>query len=137
MLFSYGFKVWTIAAITADKDLQRRTLNNEGSPQRLVALQQTAREMACRCAMENETISTLVILVPVKFGYLFRWIIPVFQMLTDTERTDDMAYFRHQQLYILTAQMVVVIVRNDEVVYLRHIRGLIYVCSRECFSEDG
>ena len=146
MLFSYGLEVWTVAAVAAYKDLQRRTLNDEGSPQRLITLQQTAREMTCRCAMENKTISTTRDMdYELKQDYLEksnyyyskkdRATLTALRML---DYKDVEAYFVKVKSKFLKGKLFEIVIEEEDVI-LHSTSSLILKCLREegVFHEES
>src|SRR6266478_6971503 len=60
-------------------------------------------------------------LIPVLFNDLFRCITPVFKMLAYSQTADHMFYLILQCHNRFIIQMVVMVVRDEQVVYRRHI----------------
>ena len=59
------------------------------------------------------------------------------EMLAYTQRTDNFPRFVLQLLYRPIVQMVPMVVRNDEIVYLRYVVRLLEVCSLKRLVDEG
>src|SRR5574344_1940548 len=91
--------------------------------------------MTCWSTIESKAICESGFLPPVQFRNLFGWISPIFKVLTDAECTDHLFHFRHEFLHGLIVQMVIMVVRYHQIIYLRHVCRLEYISSFEGFAS--
>ena len=132
-LFADGFEVRAVTAIAAVVNLLLRRDEHKAGPQRLITLQPPTGEMTGRQDMHGQFVADLHRLIPVRFADDGALHAPVAQMRSHAERRHHALDFWHQRFDGGVIQMVVVIVRNNQQVYLRHTLCTPRIVTRESF----
>ena len=126
-----------VTAVSAHVDLPCRGFQQERCPQRPVGIESASRKVPRRQAVHREPVAERSRFVPVEFDDFLRVETPVFEMLPDAERADDLPDPGFEFGDRTVVEVIPVVMRDDEQIHVGHVAGTVDVGALERPVEEG
>src|SRR5687768_9756723 len=115
------FKVLVVTTISTNKDFTCWRLNQVRHPKGLIPLKTPSRKVPCCKAINVYSLLQLNIRIPIHLDDVFRCISPSLQVCANAETTNHFTYLAFQFSNRFIIEMVVMVMADEQVVYLRHV----------------